>query len=142
MTVPLLSHVSPVTYHLSPSRLAPLMPHLVLSGAFLAFDHASLALLLWTCAPLCTCQVRSAGEDAWLGKPAPEDPTLDAPSNHSASLLQIGSGHPDCKDMHLVSKEAASHTLTTGVLLSLVLCVQLYQMLLSHVHSGCSGCMT
>jgi len=86
--------------------------------------------------------VRSAGEDAWLGKPAPEDPTLDGLSNYSTSLLQIENGHPDCKNPHLLSKEATSQVLTTGVLLILILCVEHYQMLLSHVHSGCSGCMT
>ncbi|DBB01102.1 hypothetical protein WJX77_003106 [Trebouxia sp. C0004] len=59
-------------------------------------------------------QVRSAGEDAWLGKPAPEDLTLDGPSSHSASLLQIRGGHTDCKDTHLVSRGAASQALTTG----------------------------
>ena len=78
--------------------------------------------------------MRSAGEDAWLGKPAPEDPTLDGPSNNSASLLQIENGHPNCKDRYLVSKEAASQALTTGMLLTLTLCVEHYQMLLSHVH--------
>ncbi|KAA6428841.1 MAG: hypothetical protein FRX49_01716 [Trebouxia sp. A1-2] len=59
-------------------------------------------------------QVRSAGEDAWLGKPAPEDPTLDGPSTHSASPLQIENSHPDCKNTQLFSKTAASQALTTG----------------------------
>ena len=86
--------------------------------------------------------MRSAGEDAWLGKPAPEDPTLDGPSNHSTSLLQIENGHPGCKDMHLASKKATTQALTAGMLLTLILCVWHYQMLLSHMHSGCSGCMT
>ncbi|DBA69639.1 TPA: hypothetical protein ACH3X2_012700 [Trebouxia sp. C0005] len=62
----------------------------------------------------CNHAVRSAGEDAWLGKPAPEDPTLDGPSTHSASPLQIENSHPDCKNTQLFSKTAASQALTTG----------------------------
>ena len=56
--------------------------------------------------------MRSAGEDAWLGKPAPEDPTLDGPQATAEPLQLEYNKHFTKNDNTCVpSKQLA----TTGV---------------------------
>ncbi|KAL3162418.1 hypothetical protein ABBQ32_010088 [Trebouxia sp. C0010 RCD-2024] len=60
-------------------------------------------------------QVRSAGEDAWLGRPAPEDPTLDEPQAHTP-LLQLKCNE-QCTDLdkHRTDPPQSTPLATTGM---------------------------
>lgn len=60
------------------TEFTPLYDEIVIHGSALGHDH-----VLFTGRRL---EVRSAGEDAWLGKPAPHIPELDGPLDESTAL--------------------------------------------------------
>lgn len=67
---------------------------------------------------LLNVQVRSAGDDAWLCKPAPEDPLLDCvqDSAAAASLSGLIGSLPASKYAPLMTDAMAAVALSTGVL--------------------------